>query len=117
MPWFKVDDNLCTHPKARAAGLPAMGLWVVSGAYSSSYLTEGHIPEWYVKSWSQGARHADRLVTAGLWTPDGNGWAFHQWDERQPTKEDVELSRKANRERQREWREAQREKKGGSRRE
>lgn len=101
MPWFRVDDTLATHPKARAAGLPAMGLWTVAGAYASQHLTEGYVPEWYVDTWPSGRRHAERLVKAGLWIEVPGGWMFHQWDERQPTKAQVEATRKAARDRQR----------------
>lgn len=104
MPWFRVDDTLSSHPKARAAGLAAMGLWTVSGAYSAQYLTEGHVPEWYVTGWPQGKKLAAQLVTAGLWMPADGGWQFHQWEERQPTKEQVEADRKATRIRQQQWR-------------
>lgn len=29
MPWFKVDDKIHSHPKARRAGLAAMGLSLI----------------------------------------------------------------------------------------
>lgn len=109
MTWFRVDDTLAAHPKARDAGLAAMGLWAVSGAYASQYLTEGFVPAWYVESWPSGKRHATALVRAGLWTTADGGWRFHQWDERQPTKEQVEADRQKTRERQRRWRESRRD--------
>lgn len=101
MPWFKVDDTLANHPKARAAGLPAVGLWAVAGAYASQYLTDGFVPEWYVDSWPDGREYAAELVEVRLWFAEEGGWSFHQWDERQPTKEQVEADRAASRERQR----------------
>jgi hypothetical protein len=107
--WFKVDDTLSAHPKARAAGLPAMGLWVVAGAYASQYLTEGFVPGWYVDSWPSGKKLAARLVDAGLWETTEGGWMFHQWGERQPTKEQVEADRAKTRERQQRWRDAKRD--------
>lgn len=106
MTWFKVDDTLSNHPKARAAGLPAMGLWVVAGAYASQYLTEGFVPDSYVASWPNGRKHAAALVAADLWMTVDNGWRFHQWDERNPSKDQVEAKRAANRERQRRRRES-----------
>lgn len=108
MPWFKVDDTLASHPKARAAGLAAMGLWVVAGAYASQYLTGGQVPRWFVDSWPSGRRLADRLVDAGLWLTCDDGWNFHQWDERQPTKDQVEADREAARQRVKRWRAAKR---------
>lgn len=108
MPWFKVDDTLSGHPKARQAGLPAMGLWVVCGSYASQYLTEGFVPDWFVTSWPQGKKLAARLVDAGLWDAIDDGWIFHQWGERQPTKEQVEAERASTRERVQRWRDKKR---------
>lgn len=109
MPWFKVDDTLGSHPKARAAGLAAMGLWVTAGAWSSQHLTEGFVPDWYVKSWPSGQKRAANLVESGLWIAVDSGYRFHQWEERQPTKEQVESERAAARERQRKHRESKRD--------
>lgn len=109
MTWFKVDDTLGSHPKARAAGLAAMGLWVVAGAWSSQHLTEGFVPGWYVKSWPSGHKRAADLVESGLWIEADSGYRFHQWEERQPTKEQVESERAAARERQRKHRELKRD--------
>lgn len=108
MTWFKIDDGLATHPKPRRAGLPAMGLWAVSGAYASQHLTDGFVPDWYVTSWPSGKRHAAALVAAGLWltaTQEGEqGWRFHEWDQCNPTREQ-ELERKREQaKRQAEWR-------------
>jgi hypothetical protein len=109
VPWFKVDDTLANHPKARAAGPAAMGLWVLAGSYASGYLTDGHVPEWYVDSWPGGRKLAARLVEVGLWNVaegDAGGWRFHQWndDGRQPTRSEVEERRAYDRERKAEAR-------------
>ena len=96
MPWFRVDDTLSSHPKARAAGLAAMGLWTVAGAYSMQYLTEGRVPDWYVQSWPEGPELAERLVAFGLWSREDDGWLFHQWEERQPTKAYILAEREKN---------------------
>ncbi len=109
MTWFKVDDTLGSHPKPRAAGLAAMGLWVVAGAWSSQHLTEGFVPDWYVKSWPSGHKRAADLVQSGLWVEADSGYRFHQWEERQPTKAQVESEREAARERQRRHRESKRD--------
>lgn len=104
MTWFKVDDQLANHPKARAAGLPAMGLWAVAGAWSSGYLKNGFVPDWYVTSWPQGRKLAERLVSANLWTIAEGGWQFHEWEQWQPTREQVEAEREATRKRVERWR-------------
>lgn len=109
MTWFKVDDNLHSHNKARQAGLPALGLWVVAGSYCGQYLTEGVVPEWFVTSWPSGKKLAAELVKAGLWSKVDDGWLFHQWGERQPAKEQVVAERKATRDRQQKWRDRKRD--------
>lgn len=109
MAWFKVDDNLHSHEKARKAGLAAMGLWAVSGSHSGAYLAEGWVPRWYVAGWPSGIKLAAKLVAADLWIEDGEGWRFHQWDERNPSKRQVEADRLAARERQKRARDSKRE--------
>lgn len=106
MVWFQVDDNLPEHPKANRAGLEAMGLWLFCGAWSSRYLQEGFVPEWYVLKHPHGRALAKRLVDAGLWHPserDGDkGWQFHEWEGNgQRTKVQIEHDREAARDRQR----------------
>lgn len=110
MPWFRVDDDLALHPKAIAAGNAAMGLWVRAGAYASQYLTEGFVPRGIIGTLGGRPRDAQALVDAGLWEPVADGWRFHQWAERQPTRAQVEADRAAAAERQRRAREKAREK-------
>lgn len=113
MPWFKVDDTLHSHPKARRAGMSAMGLWALGGSYASQYVTEGFVPEWFVASWPSGRKLAAELVRAELWRVgerEGEaGWWFHDWSHYQPTKEEIERERETTRERQRRWRERSRQ--------
>ena len=105
MPWFRVDDTLHSHPKIGGLGLAAVGLWTISGSYSASYLTDGFIPQTWIRKHggSNGAKLAAQLVNAGLWYPDDrdgeNGWSFHDWAKYQPIKADVERRRQQTRER------------------
>jgi hypothetical protein len=99
-----VDDTLGTHPKARDAGNPAMGLWVMAGSWSSQQLTDGHVPEWFVAGFRYGPRDAAALVTTGLWTPAPGGWQFHEWDQSNPTRAQVEARRESDRKRKSPWR-------------
>lgn len=117
MTWFRVDDRLPDHRKARKAGTAAMGLWVLSGAWSSGHLTDGWVPEEVALRYGT-KRQAERLVAAGLWfeaTVDGEpGWVFHQWTEHQPTREQVQQRRKNAAERQANWRSKREEPAGQS---
>lgn len=89
MTWFKVDDKLHDHRKARAAGATAMGVWVLAGSWSADNLTDGFIPATILQRWGR-HREANRLVEVGLWHVDEQdgekGWRFHEWHERQPSR-------------------------------
>lgn len=89
MTWFKVDDKLHDHRKARAAGTQAMGVWLLAGSWSADNLTDGFIPADVLPRWGR-PRDAEKLVAVGLWHADEQdgekGWRFHEWAERQPTR-------------------------------
>jgi hypothetical protein len=89
MTWFKVDDKLHDHRKARAAGATAMGVWCLAGSWSADNLTDGFIPATILPRWGR-PRDANRLVEVGLWHADEQdgekGWRFHEWTERQPSR-------------------------------
>ena len=89
IPWFKVDDNFAMHTKAVMAGNAAIGLWVRAGAWSMQTLSDGFIPDAIVTGLGTKGQ-ADRLVSVGLWDRLPTGYAFHQWDDRNPSKEDVQ---------------------------
>lgn len=84
MPHFRVDDALHSHPKAQRAGDEALGMWSRAGSFCMSYLTDGFVPDWWVKQQPKGVAKAKRLVAAGLWLDgaerDGEkGWQFHEF--------------------------------------
>ena len=87
MPWFKVDDKLHDHRKARSASKAAMGVWVLAGSWSADNLMDGFVPTSVLSRWGTKA-DAARLVEVGLWHPfvkDGEpGWIFHEWETYQP---------------------------------
>lgn len=110
MTWFKVDDRLHAHRKARAAGLPAVGLWVLSGSWVADTLSDGFVPASQTYAWGgpDTPALAERLVAAGLWMPTvhlgEDGWMFHDWEDFQPMRADVMAKRVSDRERMRRWR-------------
>lgn len=83
MPDFRVADTAPEHPKLRAAGLAAAGLWSLAGAVSMRDGTDGWVPEYWVATWPAGKRHAARLVEVRLWTREDRhgmpGYLFHDW--------------------------------------
>jgi hypothetical protein len=108
MPWFKVDDTLAFHAKTVAAGNAAMGLWVRAGAWSMQTLSDGFIPTQIAQQLGT-KREMQRLVDAGLWGKKDDGFVFHEWTHRQPSRAKVHADREANKERLRRWREGKRE--------
>lgn len=95
MAWSKVDDKLFAHPKVLAAGIAAMGLWVMAQSYSSCYGTDGKLPMATIALLcsNSGLPYgteplllADKLVEAGLWERTETGYQFHDWAEYNPTK-------------------------------
>ena len=104
MPWFKVDDTLCFHGKSVAAGNAAMGLWVRAGSWSMQTLSDGNVPRAIAATLGT-LSQARKLVAVGLWDETADGFRFHEWDQRQPTKAQVKADREATAERQRKARE------------
>lgn len=99
MPWFKVDDKLHDHRKARLAGCNAMGLWLMAGSWSAANITDGFVPVAVISRWDrQWQKLADRLLAAELWTTAEQhgepGYQFHDWSEFQPHSDDVKADRK-----------------------
>lgn len=112
MPWFKVDDKFHDHRKARLAGKSAVGVWALAGSWSADNLEDGFVPESVISRWGT-VKDAEKLVEVGLWRRGEKkgepGWFFHDWQERNPLRTEVEKEREANRERLREWRRKKRE--------
>jgi len=113
--WFKVDDGFHSHSKvlrlAAEGDFEAIALWTVAGSWASDQLTDGWVPRYAAAKLDPDfERHARALERVGLWEcarrDDGPGWLFHGWNEdgRQPTAEKVIADRRANAERQAQWR-------------
>lgn len=90
MAWFKVDDGLYGHPKWLAASKGARALWVSAGSWAASQLTDGEVPGHVLAVVGGSRKEASELVSLGLWIEDGASWWFHDWEEHQPLREDVE---------------------------
>jgi hypothetical protein len=101
--WFKTDDKLPNHRKARAVrkshpdksrDVAPFGIWVMAGALSD----DGWVPLEVIEDWDDNAEElADRLVAAGFWHPttrDGEpGYVFHDWPDHNPVKDDSDPSK------------------------
>lgn len=98
MTWFKVDDKLHDHRKARQAGLEALALWTLAGSWCADNLTDGFVPGDILTRWTKkSVSLAHRLVDVGLWDEDTEqgevGYRFHDWKKYQPTRSEVEQIR------------------------
>lgn len=107
MTWFKVDDKLHSHAKAVRAGVDAIGLWVLCGSWAMDQHSDGFVPDYVaLRIDPKARRRADKLVASGLWVATerngDKGWLFHDWEEYQPSAEDVMAKRQAQSEGSRE---------------
>lgn len=99
MPWFAVDDGFHGHPKTLDLSLAAVGLWAMAGSWCAKYLTDGRVTDRVLTRMGGTPEIAAELVDAGLWIREASGYRFHEWDEYQRTKEQVEAERAAARSR------------------
>ena len=110
--WVKVDDRLPSSRKVlripRTARPAAMGLWVMTAAWSSRDGTDGWIPAYVIEEHGGEIEHAEALVAAGLWDHDDrdgeDGYQFVKWAEYQPTQSEIDERRRIERERKAEQR-------------
>ncbi len=98
MAWFKIDDGLHSSRKVlsipRSMRLECVGLWVMCGAWSSKELTDGHVPNFVLDEIGARSEAVSALCAAGLWLAEENGIRFHDWNEYNPTKEEILGKRK-----------------------
>jgi hypothetical protein len=94
MPDFRVHESAPEHRKMRAAGLAAIGLWTMSGAYSTREGTDGWVPAHFVATWPGGKRQVKTLLQIGLWWPEDRdgipGFRFHDFLDYQRSAEQIE---------------------------
>lgn len=113
MTWFKVDDTFYGHPKLTeleqgSCYFEAISLWVLAGSWSAAQLTDGAIPAGQIRKLGCKKRAAEELVRVGLWERTSTGYAYHDWAKYQPTREEIEVRRRATAERVRRSRNAAR---------
>lgn len=111
MPWFKIDDGFWSHPKILELSDAAVALWVRAGSYCAGHLTDGVVKRSTLRMLGADRDAATELVLAGLWDTNSDGvWSFHDWEDYQPTREEVLKDRAAAAERKRVSRERSRAK-------
>jgi hypothetical protein len=121
MAWLAVDDGFPEHPKlAELEHSPrlwadCLALWLAAGCYCRRALSDGEIPTKRLYRLTPLTRRrvafcAKTPVKIGLWVQNGGGvFAFHDWQDYQPTRAKVNEQRALKSERQRRWREGKRQ--------
>jgi hypothetical protein len=105
--WVKLDDTFPDHPKVERAGPAAAWLYVCGLCYCARYLTDGLIPGTAVArltALKNNRALAEKLVEVGLWERDGEDYMVHNYQERNPSKAQIEEKRRQTRERIADWR-------------
>jgi len=97
--WAKLDDQFHDHPKVESCSFAARGLWATALSWCVDRLTDGFVPNAWLRTHEAPQELADELVSAGLWEPTGKGYQFHDWADYQPMKADVMVKRAADRDR------------------
>lgn len=104
--YVTIDVDLMVHPKAIAAGIEAMGLWLWGVAWSHKTGANGRIPR-HVVSMAWGgppatvAKLSKRLVTSGLWLATDDGWTIWNYGKKNQSAEEKERKRELGRARMR----------------
>ncbi|MFF4026894.1 hypothetical protein ACFYY5_29000 [Nocardia elegans] len=85
-----VDDQAAFHTKFVTAGNGAIGLWVRAGSWSQApqNLTEGFIPKQMARTLGT-AGQIKKLVEVGLWHEVDGGYQFHEWTQRQMSRQEI----------------------------
>jgi len=98
--WVKLDDKLHGHRKTLAlfdGPCPgdSLALWTLAASWCGDQLTDGAVPHSFVRRSGLDKRAADELVRVGLWERTDEGFQFHDWLERNKSREKVENERRA----------------------
>lgn len=93
MSWFRVDDTMPGNAKAFQCPLEAIGLWTLAGAWSAQQLTAGFIPDAVLPMLRGNEALASTLLQAKLWERSDGGYQFHDWEQYQPTVDEVKEQR------------------------
>jgi hypothetical protein len=96
-PWARIDDGFHSHPKVRDTSLAAVGLFALGLSYCANHLTDGALPESFVRDHARG--HAGRKALHELierrWFERAEGGGLHiagylEWN---PSRAQVDTAR------------------------
>ena len=110
MTWFKVDDGFYDHPKVDQLSNAAVGLWTKAGSWCGKHETDGVIPATRVRALRGTSAQVQALIDADLWVETSTetgakAYAFCDWFDYQPSREQREKERQEWAEKKRKARE------------
>jgi hypothetical protein len=105
MPWARIDDSLCDHPKTlrlveRRGGLASLGLFTLLLSWCNRHLTDGVFTDAAVRRLGGQSDHISALVECGFVETAGDGWQIHDFGSYSKSKERVTREREGWRQRQ-----------------
>jgi hypothetical protein len=105
--WVRLDVDYFRNPKAIAAGRDGRDLHLASICWVGGQLTDGEIPSNALPTILRdaGVRSSavGRVVAAGLWVPNGDGFHLHDFVAMNGTRAEVESERARYLDRQRRY--------------
>lgn len=113
MTWIKIDDSFPDHPKIIGLSNEAFRVHIHGLCYCGRFLTDGFIPSAALSK--IGSLEAiSELVEAGLWADEGTagGYLIYGYLDHQTSKKQVEEKRDSMRERQKRYRERNKDSNG-----
>src|SRR5215831_11747199 len=102
MAWFRVDDSFQGHPKAVGISNDSLATWTRGGQWCAWQLTDGVFARAQIAGFAADAVDPDAverdLVHRRLWEagPEPGTLQFHDWEDWQPTRQQVLTRRKAD---------------------
>lgn len=103
MTWLKTDDKYPEHRKVRRLSDAAYRLHHTAMCACARDETDGLVTETDIEDMEHGKRlrkHVPHLVEAGLWDEVRGGWVIHDYLHYNPSHEQLNAKRAADRERQ-----------------
>jgi hypothetical protein len=87
--WVRVDTDLFRNRKLAPLAIrnrSAVVTWLGGLLVAGEQETDGFLPAYMLGDARGRASDVHLLVEAGLWTPTGDGWLIHDWEDKQPTR-------------------------------
>lgn len=98
MPWVKLDDKFWADPKVEEVGNEAAGAFARMLSYCGDHLTDGKVTDAKARYIAK-PKVIDRLAEFGFIAKNGAGWIIPDFLDFNPSREQVEAKREADRER------------------